>query len=155
MLLRKRKRTKMGVRQPSQLRSLQHLRFVRGHECAIQGKIDTGVVPFRIPHICRGPIQACHVRTATDGGTGVKPSDNFTTPLCADAHAEQHQIGEPAFEKRYGIDMRKIADALWARSPVRVRMERKFNSVPARKGGGVGSRHAAQHADSLLVELKK
>lgn len=33
----------------------------------------------------------------TDGGTSLKPSDNYTVPLCHKCHQEQHQIGELAF----------------------------------------------------------
>lgn len=115
-MLRKRKRPKMGVRKPSQFRSLEHLRFVRLQPCNISGSMG---------HCCIGPMQACHVRTGTDGGAGVKPSDYHTISLCAGAHAEQHSIGESAFEKRYGIDMRNIAAFLWKISPARMRMERE------------------------------
>ena len=115
----------MGVRQRPQLRSLQHLRFVRSHECAIRGMCRLGKnIISAEDHVCHGPIQAAHIRMGTDGGMGVKPSDNFTIPLCVEAHVEQGQIGEGAFEKRYGIDTHKIAADLWKRSPARVRMER-------------------------------
>ena len=33
----------------------------------------------------------------TDGGTSLKPSDNYTVPLCHKCHQEQHRIGELAF----------------------------------------------------------
>lgn len=111
---KKRKRPKIGVGKPSQIRSLEHLRFVRSQPC-----------PLRVWSICSGPIQACHVRTRTDGGAGSKPGDNFTLPLCAGHHATQHNMGEKAFEKAYNINMRKIADTLWARSPARAKIERE------------------------------
>ena len=120
-MIRKHKRPKMGVRKPSQLRSLEHLRFVRGHECAVRSHwAEDG-----LQHVCIGPIQAAHIRAGADGGMGLKPSDNYTIPLCANAHAGQHEIGEAAFENRYGIDTHKIAAELWRRSPARIRMERK------------------------------
>ena len=90
-----------------QLRSLEHLRFVRSQPCAIRGYY----------HICSGPMQSAHLRVGTDGGTGKKPSDNFTIPLCAKAHALQHSIGEKSFEKRFGIDGLMIAGKLWIKSP--------------------------------------
>ena len=120
-MIRKRKRLRMGVRQRPQLRSLPHLRFVRSHECAIRAHWGAN----GRQHICNGPIQAAHIRMGTDGGGDVKPSDNFTIPLCVEAHVEQGQIGEGAFEKRYGIDTHKIAADLWWRSPARIRMERE------------------------------
>ena len=128
-MLRKRKRPKMGLRKPPQLRSLQHLRFVRGHECAIRdrtGRWKNIEGWNRIAsHVCNGPIQAAHIRMDTDGGAGCKPSDSFTIPLCVEAHVEQGQIGEEAFEKRYGIDTHKIAAELRRLSPARARMEKK------------------------------
>jgi hypothetical protein len=46
---------------------------------------------------------------------GQKPSDWWAIPLCKHHHDEQHGIGEPAFERRYGIDMRGVARGLYAR----------------------------------------
>ena len=112
---RKKRRKKMGVRKPSQIRSLRHLRFVRSQPCSV----------WIVDGLCWGPIQACHVRKNTDGGAGVKPSDSHTIPLCAGHHDEQGNAGEKPFERRYGISMREIADALWARSPARVKMEKE------------------------------
>lgn len=62
-------------------------------------------------------IECCHVRTKTDGGGSLKPSDWWTIPLCGLRHCEQHHTGEAAFEKRHGIDMKKIALALAKQSP--------------------------------------
>ena len=107
-LPKRRKAQPIGLRQASQLRSDGHLRWIRGHECSV---IHAGG--------CSGKIEAAHVRTGTDGGLGVKPSDNFTIPLCSKHHREQHQHGEGRFEAKYKISMRKIADALWAKSPHR------------------------------------
>ena len=106
----------MSLKKHKQLRSLEHLRFVRSHPCSIRGMIGDSRI-----HVCSGPIQAAHIRMGTDGGTGKKPSDNFTIPLCADAHAEQGQIGEQAFEKRYLLNTKKMAECLWLDSPVNKR----------------------------------
>ena len=103
----------MSLKKHKQLRSLEHLRFVRSKQCAIQGMIGDSRI-----HVCSGPIQAAHIRMGTDGGTGKKPSDNFTIPLCAKAHHEQGQIGEGAFEKRYLLNTKNVAECLWLDSPV-------------------------------------
>ncbi|WP_376959691.1 hypothetical protein ABNQ39_07210 [Azospirillum sp. A26] len=63
------------------------------------------------------PIEAAHVRTGTDGGVGMKPSDKWSISLCKDHHAEQHNIGEPAFERRHAIDMKALAREFAAASP--------------------------------------
>lgn len=106
--LKRRVRPKMGVRKSPQIRCPAHLAFVRDHHCLIEGKVG---------HVCEGIIEAMHVRTGTDGGTSVKPSDCFTVPGCTVAHRTQHDIGEAAFEYRYRINMRALADLLWTASP--------------------------------------
>ncbi len=50
---------------------------------------------------------------------GVKPSDFWAIPLCSAAHSTQHAIGERAFEQRYGIDMKAIAEGLARESKFR------------------------------------
>ena len=118
--IKRRKRQKMGVRQPSQIRCQGHLKLVRGFRCAIEGKNG---------HECSNHIEAAHVRTETDGGTGLKPSDIYAIPLCSDAHKEQHQIGEPAFEKKYGLNLQEIATDLWKRSPHRIKYENAQHTI--------------------------
>jgi hypothetical protein len=91
-------------------RSPAHCNFVRDHTCCVPG--------------CQGrPIEVMHVRTGTDGGTGLKPSDRWTIAGCQEHHAEQHRIGEPEFERRYGIDMKELAQAFVKASPRRRLLE--------------------------------
>lgn len=111
MIPKKRKRERFGTRETTQVRCPGHLQFVRLHECSISGHL----------HACFGRIEAAHCRLGTDGGMGVKPSDTWTIPLCTGAHAEQHRIGEAAFERKYGIDMKKIATDLARTSPHRMK----------------------------------
>jgi hypothetical protein len=54
-------------------------------------------------------IVFAHVRHETDGGTAVKPHDWWGISLCHIHHDEQHRMGEPAFEKKYGINMKQLA----------------------------------------------
>ena len=63
------------------------------------------------------PVECAHVRSGTDGGTGLKPSDRFCLSLCRVHHAEQHQIGEAAFERKYKLDLLAIAVEFARRSP--------------------------------------
>lgn len=64
-------------------RSQKHLSFIRKLPCCV----------------CRvsGNTEAAHVRIGTQGGTGIKPSDEFTVPLCVYCHRKSHQIGERTF----------------------------------------------------------
>lgn len=110
MIPKRRKKQKFQIKEQPQIRCPSHLAWVRGHECAVMGGIGGG---------CGGKIEAAHVRIGTDGCTGVKPSDTWAIPLCANHHAEQHRIGELSLERKYGIRMKEIAAALAGKSPHR------------------------------------
>jgi hypothetical protein len=107
-LPKKRVRARMGVKESTVIRCPGHLRFIRSLECAISGKNG---------HVCSGPIVACHYRLNGNGGTGMKCGDDRTWPGCDGAHAEQHRIGEPAFEAQYKIQLGPLCEALWQASP--------------------------------------
>jgi hypothetical protein len=83
-----------------------HLTFIRGCSCAVCGG--------------RKNVQAAHIRMGNrvygkrETGAGEKPSDQFTTPLCAKHHDEQHRGSEQDFWKRNGIDPFHLATSLYA-----------------------------------------
>lgn len=88
------------------VRSPAHRRWVREHGCCVPG--------------CNGrPIEFAHVRSGTDGGMGMKPSDKWGISLCTPHHLEQHNIGERPFEARHKIDMKALAEEFARRSPHR------------------------------------
>ena len=89
--------------QPNLRRPAQHLAFVRQLPCVACGKA--------------APSEAAHVRTATDGGIGVKPGDRYAVPLCAACHAKQHGVGELTFWSGLRIDPLNVALRLWTISP--------------------------------------
>ena len=98
------------LRHPSRSRDARscpaHRAWVRRHRCSVPG--------------CNAlPIECAHIRSGTDGGIALKPSDRWTISLCATHHAEQHRIGEPAFEQRYAIDLTALAEEFARRSPHR------------------------------------
>lgn len=94
------------------IRSPAHLGWVRSHACCVPG--------------CNGrPIEAAHVRSGTDGGTGIKPGDMWAISLCASHHRDQHQVGEAEFERRHGIDMKALAQEFADRSPHRTKLTRR------------------------------
>lgn len=88
-------------------RSTAHCDFVRSHECIVAG--------------ChRRPIEVAHVRIGSDASMGRKPSDYYTVSMCGGPeghHAESHRIGERSFEKRYGLDLHKLAAEFASASP--------------------------------------
>ena len=81
-----------------------HRAWIRRHRCSV-------------PDCAALPIECAHVRTGTDGGQGLKPSDNWTVSLCRQHHAEQHRIGERAFEKLHDLDLYELAIEFARRSP--------------------------------------
>jgi hypothetical protein len=85
-------------------RSPAHRAWVRGFACSIPG--------------CDGrPIECAHFRDGTGGGISMKPSDRWVWSACADHHREQHQIGERAFQAKYGIDLRALCETFAKQSP--------------------------------------
>ncbi len=73
-------------------RDKKYLKWIRTLPCAAAGR--------EIP--CAGPIEAAHYRIGSKSGTGIKPCDYRTIPLCHDHHAQQHFSGESTFWK--GVD---------------------------------------------------
>lgn len=86
-----------------------HRKWVRGHACSACGS--------------QTAIECAHVRTGTDGGVGIKPSDKWCISLCKECHSRQHQIGEEAFEKAWGINMKELAMLFFRQSPHRHKLE--------------------------------
>jgi hypothetical protein len=68
----------------------QHLAFVRQLPCVVCGKA--------------APSEAAHVRSGSDAGKGMKPSDRYSLPLCNGCHALQHDFGELGFWSVVRID---------------------------------------------------
>jgi 5-methylcytosine-specific restriction endonuclease McrA len=98
-LKRKSDKAERGKRSPA------HRAWVRGHACSACGST--------------AGIECAHVRTGTDGGTGIKPSDRWCISLCGDCHRRQHQWGEGTFERQWGINMKALAEAFVKASPHR------------------------------------
>lgn len=92
-------------RHDPKVRSAAHLRWVRSHACSVRG--------------CPGrPIEAAHVRVGSDGGTGMKPGDDWAISLCAKHHFIQHVRGEIDFGLSYRVDMKALAIEFARKSPV-------------------------------------
>jgi hypothetical protein len=85
-------------------------------------------------------VQAAHIRMACpergkrETGKAEKPSDCYSTPLCARCHlGDQHTGGEAKFWRRVGIDPFEIAEKLYAEFD-RVRpIKRDVDSGPKSK----------------------
>lgn len=113
ILPKKRERPRSGIARAPQREWPRHRKFIRSLECSVP---NCEYAAMKFAPLC--PVVECaHVRLGTNGGTAIKPSDWWTVPLCSVHHLEQHTIGEPAFEKRHAIDMKRIALALARQSP--------------------------------------
>jgi hypothetical protein len=92
----------LTIAEPKRVRSKEHLRFVAAQPCVICG---------------RTPAHAHHVRYAQPRGLALKVSDEFTVPLCAIHHSENHSTGD---ERRWWqerkIDPLVVAAELWRKS---------------------------------------
>jgi hypothetical protein len=92
----------LTIGEPKRIRSKEHLRFVASQPCLICG---------------RSPAHAHHIRFAQAKGVGLKVSDEFTVPLCATHHSENHRTGsETKWWEAYKIEPLSIAHELWAKS---------------------------------------
>ncbi len=100
MITAKRERVRSGILRAPKREWPKHRAFIRRHACVVTlGKVHDD---------CDGPIQCCHFRTSANSGKGLKPADWESFPGCFRHHAEQHQIGQPAFERKYGIALDEI-----------------------------------------------
>jgi hypothetical protein len=89
----------LALSEPKRVRSKEHMRFVAQQPCVICG---------------RTPAHAHHIRYAQPRGIALKVSDEFTVPLCAIHHTENHATGD---ERRWWherkVDPLVIAQELW------------------------------------------
>jgi hypothetical protein len=108
----------LTISEPKRHRSKEHLQFVAQQPCLVCG---------------RSPSHAHHVRFAQSKGLALKVSDEFTVPLCAIHHSENHATG---YERRWwqtrNIDPLKVARVLWEES-------RKRGALTASEEGDTAS----------------
>ncbi len=64
------------VPKPKRLRDKQYTKSFKGQSCWACGAKD-------------GTIVGAHIRTGHEGGTGLKPDDDLTIPLCFGCHLAQ------------------------------------------------------------------
>ena len=92
----------LTISEPKRIRCKEHLRFVAEQPCLICG---------------RSPSHAHHIRYAQPRGLGLKVSDEFTVPLCAIHHSENHTTGnESRWWQERNLDPLSVARRLWQKS---------------------------------------
>jgi hypothetical protein len=65
--------------------------------------------PCCVPTCTNMNIQAHHVRSAANSGTGLRPPDSSAVAMCRVHHHEGHSTGWRTFEAKYGIDLAALA----------------------------------------------
>lgn len=100
-LPQRRKRPKMGVREPSRIDCPGHRRFVKSLECVCRHH----------PEIkCSGPMDPHHQQTRGAGG-----GDDQVVPLCRTHHSllDSPWWSQKRLEAECGVDFAEIAAGLW------------------------------------------
>ena len=77
-------------------------------------------------------IECAHVRTGTDGGLGLEPSDWWTISLSRAHRIEQHQIGERPCEAKYERYLHALAQEFASRSAYMRDIEGQYSDNLAR-----------------------
>jgi Rad52/22 family double-strand break repair protein len=89
----------LSIGETKRHRSKEHLKFVASQSCLICG---------------RAPSHAHHIRYAQPKGLALKVSDEFTVPLCATHHSENHMTGnELQWWQDRNIEPLSVARKLW------------------------------------------
>lgn len=91
-------KTKMGVRPPPPVRFPKHRAWLtRTYGCIFRAQDGA---------MCWGGIECAHYRFGQHAGMGEKPADWWCWSGCLGHHKGiQHIIGEPEFQRRYGLDL--------------------------------------------------
>lgn len=106
----RRKPVRSGIERAPEREFPAHRQWVRGHDCVVPGCADRQIEAAHFD----GPVPVEDM-----GGIGMKRHDRWCLPACASHHREIHAQGWRAFERRYGVDLRKIAEGLARLSPHR------------------------------------
>ena len=105
----------LTISEPKRFRCKEHLCFVAEQPCLVCGRL---------------PSHAHHIRYAQPKGLGLKVSDEFTVPLCAIHHSENHTTGD---ERRWwqerNLDPLPVAHRLWQNSRSTERTPNVANTI--------------------------
>jgi hypothetical protein len=82
------------------------LKWLRGRPCFLSIHASGN-------HVCVGKVRACHFDPWGDKGISTKVSDSASYPCCDGGHEEQHRLGWPSFQSKYGFDGRDVVTAYW------------------------------------------
>jgi hypothetical protein len=113
-LIRRKAPVRSGIRRGPQREFPSHRQWIRGRECAFARLGD-----------CPGPIECAHydgpdIPNEEKKGMRIKAHDKWTFPACTlRHHLELGDPGPKAFERKYGVNLKQIAESYAAASPHR------------------------------------
>lgn len=107
-----RPRKRNSHRADSERRFPQHLQWLRGRPCLIEG---------RAGHVCTGRMEASHSDADGSKGMGLKSHDFTAVPLCRGAHEEKDRIGLLTWQAKYGVNHAEAGREYGRKSPHRAR----------------------------------
>lgn len=116
MIVRRKKREKMGVREPNpeHVKCRGHIQWIKGCDCLLdkhpQSKVE-----------CFGVMDAHHVRHDRN-------RDDRTVPVCRAHHTEIHALGPDTAEAKFRLD--DAASDGWRYSPHGQRYRREHGDAP-------------------------
>ncbi len=112
MLPKKRQPQRSGIKRAPKREWPKHRKWLRSHECVVSVSST-----FWFNGFCAGMVEVSHIRTAANSGTGIKPHDSSAVPMCSSHHSEYHRIGAETWEKKYALDLARLAAEFTAKSP--------------------------------------
>lgn len=111
-------RGRPSTKEPDARRSQDHKDWIAEQPCCLRGLWPIGDENLGV-HRCQGDVVAAHIRIGTRGGTGYKPNDGYTLPMCSiAAHGDEHK-GARSFAAKWGFDPKARAIEYANRSPYR------------------------------------
>lgn len=102
-----RKMVKSGILRAPERVWPRHRAWLRRHHCVVT-------------HCLQEPVEVSHIRTASNAGTGLRPHDASSVPMCGGPtghHAEYHRRGHKTFEAKYRLELAAIAAEFTRFSP--------------------------------------
>ncbi len=98
-------------RRVSALKCPEYVDWLHERQCVVCAKFPRiREIGMNMLPCLYGLIDGAH---SENNGTGSKGPDNSRFPCCRYHHTEQHRIGVPAWEAKYGISREKEAAAHW------------------------------------------
>lgn len=97
----------------------KHRLWIKSQRSIINGSLNC-VDPHHVKKVDQS------VGKPTDSA-GKRVDDKYLIPLGRGLHDELHEIGEPAFEKKYGVDLVKLALGFYAHSGDQVNTDISIN----------------------------